>query len=312
MTTHKNLISIIFFFIIWALMLQLIAYVATNRIAFVPDRSYEGLTYDNTLLKEGAWPERWWQRFDGNWYLSIVKHGYVYKEGIQSNIVFFPLYPLLIHYFAPLIGNNLALAGVLISLLSAGISCVLLYTLAKLEWDEKTASRAAYLLLLFPVSFYLISIYTEALFLVLSLASFYCAHTKRWALATFFGMLLTATRITGLAILPARLLELLRQRKTMSKKLYSLRTLFIFLTPLGFAAFAWHIFQHFGDASLIFKVQSTWQRNVDLSYQSITTSIQQYLNEFTIVASQHNPEALFTRYIDVSFFVLYRRTPILA
>ncbi|MDO8571391.1 MAG: hypothetical protein Q7R79_01815 [bacterium] len=304
MAKYKNLISITLFFIVWVCMLQLVAYTATNRITLVPDQSYDGLKYDEKLLKEGSWPANWWQRFDANWYLSIASKGYFYSENTQSNVVFFPLYPLLIRIFSPYTGSQ-ALAGVLISLISTLFACVLLYKLAKLEWNEKMGMRSVFLLLLFPVSFYLVSIYTEALFLALSLASFYYARTKRWFLAILFGIALTATRITGLALLPALLLELIRQRKQMGGAVFALRGVGLFFIPLGFAAFAFAMSIQFGDASLIFKVQSAWQRNFDPSYQSVIASLQQYVSEFSLVASPTNPQPLFTRLVDVSFFALF-------
>lgn len=312
MAKQKNLISITLFFFVWVLLLQFIAFFAENRIAFLPDQSYEGLKYDERLLREGGWPEKWWQRYDSNWYLSIASRGYFYNDGEQSNVVFFPLYPLLIRIAAPFVGGNQPLAGILISMICAFLACIFIYKLAELEWGTKTAARAAYFFLLFPVSFYLISIYTESLFLALSLAAFYCCRTKRWFLAIIFGIALTATRITGLAILVAFGIELFHQRKHMPQKLFFSRALCLCVIPLGFFIFAFAMLIQFGDPFVIFKGQGAWQRNFDPVPSSILSSLQNYLDEFALVANPNNPQPLFTRYIDVAFFLLFVAAIIIA
>src|SRR4051812_14073216 len=36
-----------------------------------------------------------WARWDAEWYVSIVQHGYQYRPGVQSNVAFAPLFPAL-------------------------------------------------------------------------------------------------------------------------------------------------------------------------------------------------------------------------
>jgi hypothetical protein len=61
-----------------------------------------------------------WQRKDALWYLAIAQSGYNYSPPAQLRANFFPLYPLLIHIFAPVfaiipVGDPYALAGMAIS-----------------------------------------------------------------------------------------------------------------------------------------------------------------------------------------------------
>ena len=66
------------------------------------------------------------------------------------------------------------------------------------------AARATIVLMAFaPLSFFFSAVYTESLFLALSLGSFYAAYRDRWALAVSLAVLATLTRVTGvLLVLP--------------------------------------------------------------------------------------------------------------
>jgi hypothetical protein len=52
----------------------------------------------------------WFRHWDADWYLSIVLCGYSYDPHAQSNVAFFPLYPLLIRLVGEVV-PNFALAG---------------------------------------------------------------------------------------------------------------------------------------------------------------------------------------------------------
>ena len=61
-----------------------------------------------------------------------------------------------------------------------------------------------------PLSFFLQAVYTESLFLLLSLACFVFAREGRWRLAGFMGLLATLTRSTGVLLLIPMVVLLLR------------------------------------------------------------------------------------------------------
>ena len=54
---------------------------------------------------------------------------------------------------------------------------------------------------IFPVAFFLQAVYTESLFLMLSLACLYWSRESRWRLAGLAGLLATLSRSTGVLLL---------------------------------------------------------------------------------------------------------------
>ena len=99
--------KIISWFLIWRLVLLLVAFLA---VKFIPFRSgYLGVREDLYLRQPLLWG---WANFDGLHYLTIAQHGY-----LQFKQAFFPFYPYLIRFFTKIIGDYLV-SGLLISHLS--------------------------------------------------------------------------------------------------------------------------------------------------------------------------------------------------
>lgn len=164
--------------------------------------------YSETITRQT--PEFLWNRanFDGARYLDIARTGYgSYQQ------TFFPLYPGLIKALNPYCGGSNLIAGLVISWFAFALSLFIFRKLILIDYDEKTALRAILYLLIFPFSFFFSMVYSESLFLFLLLASFYFARTKKWWLAGLFGLLASATRIVGILILPALLVEAYEQCK---------------------------------------------------------------------------------------------------
>jgi Mannosyltransferase (PIG-V) len=137
-------------------------------------------------------------RWDSAWYLQIAHSGYATK----ASSAFFPLYPLLIHATAIAFGSALV-AGTLISSLALAVALVLLYRLTRLDLDDAQARSTVMLVAFFPTAFFLSAVYTEALFLMLSVGAVYAARLDRWAWAGVLGGLAAATRSGGVLILLA-------------------------------------------------------------------------------------------------------------
>lgn len=145
-------------------------------------------------------------RFDSGWYVPIARYGYEFVEGGRSNLAFFPLYPMLMRYVGRALGGgivNMYMAGILISWVSFVVAMVLLYRLARLYMTEDEAERAVVFAAVFPFAFFFGVVYTEALFLMLTLTAFLAFRTGRWWIGGVAGALVTATRVNGILILPA-------------------------------------------------------------------------------------------------------------
>lgn len=138
--------------------------------------------------------------FDGIHYLNIAQHGYY-----SLSHAFFPLYPLLIALGGGLTGHYF-LVGLLISQICLWLSLLLLRPV--LRAIEPTLSQGWVLafLLAFPTAFFLQSIYTESLFLLLVIATFGLLTKRQWWAVSLVAALAALTRINGvLLILPLAL-----------------------------------------------------------------------------------------------------------
>lgn len=166
-------------------------------------------------------------RWDSIHYLAIAEHGYA----AAGNAPFFPLYPLLIRALGYLLGSD-PLAGIAISTVSFAVALVLLHRLTELELGHRAADVTVLLVALAPLSFFFTAVYTESLFLALSIGAVYAARRERWALAATLGGLAAVTRVTGvLLVLPLAVMFLKEYRRP------GRRLGWILLVPAALACF---------------------------------------------------------------------------
>ena len=106
-------------------------------------------------------------RWDAIHYLAIASHGY----HSAAATVFFPLYPLLVGALGWLCGSTV-MAGIAVSLIALALALVLLHRLAELELGREVADVTVALLAFAPLSFFFSAVYTESLFLLLTVGCF--------------------------------------------------------------------------------------------------------------------------------------------
>jgi mannosyltransferase PIG-V len=187
-------------------------------------------------------------RWDSVYYLQVARDGYTQLK--QAG--FFPFYPLLMSVLDDVTGSTV-IAGLVISLAAFTAALVLFERLAVLETGSVAIGRrAVWLLALFPASLFFSAVYTEGLFLLLSVGSFYAARRGRWAWAGILGGLAAATRNVGVTLLvPLALLYLWgpREDRPGERGRFPLRAdaLWLALVPLGCAAVAAKMWQTFDD-----------------------------------------------------------------
>jgi hypothetical protein len=201
--------------------------------------------------------------WDAGWYHAIVKEGYQYTPGQESNVAFFPLFPLLVRLLA-LTGLDVKIAGYLIANVSLFLACAYFYRLLRLDdHDDEFAARAVWYLLVAPVSFFFSSFYTEGLFLLLVVAAFYHARRSTWWAASLCACLASATRSVGVLLAVPLLLEYLGvDHGRWRPQLRRIRAdvLYLGLIPLGLLAYMAYLQVAFGDALAFSRATATWHR----------------------------------------------------
>ena len=100
-------------------------------------------------------------------------------------------------------GGHYVTAGIAVSLAAALGGFVLLYRLAESRLGAEGARRAVLYLALFPMTFFLQAVYSEALFLLFTVAAFLAAERGRFLGAGALTGLALLTRPAGFALLPA-------------------------------------------------------------------------------------------------------------
>jgi len=138
-------------------------------------------------------------RWDTAFYHSIATAGYRWDPGVfqHDNIVFFPLYPLLMRWGGALLGGHPLLAGLLVSLISFAGAIALLYRLAVLDVGEAHAGPAILLFSTFPFALFYSAVYTESLFLLLTVGAFYGMRRGHLSAVALCGIAAGLTRPNG-------------------------------------------------------------------------------------------------------------------
>jgi hypothetical protein len=153
-------------------------------------------------------------RFDAGWYGSIALDGYRWERRFtrQANIAFFPAFPSLMRPLGKVVGAGdpgetrerrllrALWAGVFISLVSFFFALVYLARLTRLLIGDGAAAAAPLLLAAYPFAAFFNAPYTEGLFLLGTVATFYHFHRQQWLAASLFGVLVGLSRPNGCLI----------------------------------------------------------------------------------------------------------------
>ena len=237
--------------------------------------------------KQTSWSQyTWldmWGVWDSQWYMDIAQNGYSTATKLpdfpdQTNFPFFPLYPLLMRLLGNLFGGHYFWAGLIISNACLLLSCYVLYKLVEMQWGTKLALRSVKYLFLFPVSFIFSGVFTEALYLLLSLLCFYLAKRRQWWLAGLCGALLSATRTLGVLVALPLLFEYLQSIEFKPRSV-RLNSLFLLLVPLGLAAFCLYNYQVTGDWFFFKTNQSAWDREITNPLTALWQALTQGISE---------------------------------
>jgi hypothetical protein len=198
-----------------------------------------------------GWATDLWAHWDGAWYLTIAEHGYASNAGTAA---FFPLYPGVLAVAGRVLGGNFILAGILLSLAAAFAAALLLDRLARLHGID--GGRAVLYLVVFPMSFFLQAVYSEAFYLLLAVAALLLAERGRFALAAGTTAFATLARPTAVALVVA--VAVLAWQSEQRRRALA----WLLVVPVVFAAFPLTLKLQIHDAWAFLHAQSSWQRHL--------------------------------------------------
>jgi Mannosyltransferase (PIG-V) len=193
-----------------------------------------------------------WARWDSYSFLSIAEHGY--SGGDEP--AFFPLYPAIVAALGWVLAAHYVVAGVLVSLACCLGAFLLLYRLAAPRLGPDGARRAVVYLAIFPMTLFLQAVYSESLYLLLTLAAFVLAERNRFFGAGVAAGLALLTRAAGVALLPALLLLAWRspeRRRALAG---------VAVAPALFATYPLLLWRETGDALAFVRAEESWHRSL--------------------------------------------------
>ena len=222
---------------------------------FVPNRHPRAGVWDDPALTHdlGAVTDVW-ARWDSVWFLRIAEHGYDAATGAAA--AFYPLYPAVVALAGRALFGHYVLAGILVSLTAAFGAFLLLHRSAEERLGAEGARRAVLYLAVFPFALFLQAVYSESLYLLLTLAAFALAERGRFLVAGGVAGLALLTRPTAAALLPALALLAWRERERV-RALASLA-----LAPVLFAAYPLYLWRADDDPWAFLRAQRLWSRHL--------------------------------------------------
>jgi len=150
-----------------------------------------------------------WVQWDAQWFIATAQHGYPYKlfsDRAYSTTAFFPLYPLLIRLVS-LTGMSIDAAALLIPNVAFLGALYYLYRLVRLDYPAAVATRALWLLALFPTAIAFFIPYTESLYVLLAVLTLWHLRRRQWLAAGIAGALGALTRQSGIVLALPYLVE---------------------------------------------------------------------------------------------------------
>jgi len=238
-----SIYSIVFLYIGWVVSLLTI-----SQIYFCFSGVKECLQI-NTL---GNW--------DGEHFLQIINQGYIY----DFSFAFFPLFPMLVKVTDIILPFSSLINGLILNFFLSGLGLVYLYRVFLMDFKKKQSFEILLFILAFPLSFFFFTFYSEALFFFLSVLAVYFYRKQHYWSSVFLLTLLTLTRMAGLALLAAILIDVWSNKSERNK----------FLMPfLGIGSYFFAVFLITGNLWTIAKAETNWERIITIPGFALYNSI---------------------------------------
>jgi hypothetical protein len=207
--------------------------------------------------------------WDVYWYEKIVKGGYEYiNDGEYHSVAFFPLFPLIIRGMMGL-GITFEAAGFWFCNLTFLASFFVIYRWVELRKSKTLARWTIALLAWLPHSLYGTVIYTESLFLLLTTGALLSFEQRRYGLTALCTALASATRLTGILLVPSLLGAAWKEGRSPRAYLSALAGT---LGLGGWMAFCW---QRFGNPLVFLEAQKAWRPSAGFTLNGWGSVLQQ-------------------------------------
>ncbi len=215
-------------------------------------------------LQDGITPHFGWGIFDA-WdsvhYRAIATEGYEFiNDGKQHNLAFFPLFPLSIFMLMKL-GFSFEIAGLIINNLAFLGTLYFLYAWVKKQCGISAASWTTAVIAYCPMSLFTGVIYTEGLYLLLSTMALRAFDQKQYVWTALCGAMATATRPTGMALIPAFFIAAWQQNKPSIAYITGL------LSATGLLLFSVYCALNFHDFLAFIAAQKGWRPSFGFDWE---------------------------------------------
>ena len=193
------------------LLLFVVGYVVLTMFPANPVESWQGIVFPGNNWVDG------FVRWDSFWYEAIVNPNPRFLPSGHSSANFFPFYSwaswVVSLPLRTLLDREQAfyIAGIIVSLAAFLLALKAVTRLATQLAGADVAVRAVWLIAIFPFSFFFSTVYADALYFCLAAWALTFAYEGRWRSACALATMASMTRIPGLALFPAIVLEYLRR-----------------------------------------------------------------------------------------------------
>ncbi|HWS82750.1 MAG TPA: mannosyltransferase family protein [Ktedonobacteraceae bacterium] len=262
-----------------------------------------------------------WNAWDTNAFLDVAHQGYSNAADKQSLVAFFPLWPLIIHIVGDHFGDSekpLFYVGLILSNICFYFSLVLFYSLVSLDFPSRIAKNALFFLALGPYALFFFSGYSESLFLLLCLGTFFFLRRGRpldWWLAGLCGFLASLTRGTGFVLMVPFLVLLIqrfwlhRHKIQMHWRLLLNIALPLLLVPCGLFLYMFYLGMTKDNPFAFSAAELSWGRHLDFPWAGLINAVRSFF-VYPINFEQNFMDLLFTLIPLATLLVYWRRLPL--
>jgi len=225
----------------------------------------EGISGSRLInLRDSIWDtlRQGLSKWDANMYAGIIDNGYVYNgnNDIRQNIVFPYLFPAAARIVKNALGLDAVWAGALVNNLAFLVSLIFIHALSReMTGDSVLSFVPVILLCIHPFGVFLVSAYSEGLFILFLSISLYLLYRRKYWLYALCSGALSAVRMVGV-LAPVVLLYdyfIISKRKVSAREVLKSAAMAA-VSLWGIISFMLFCCFKFNDAFAMIKNQHAW------------------------------------------------------